>query len=53
MTPVASRADQYFMGLNTSITRSGVQYIIDGVVDYLGQNPDRKFIYVSPLVFEL
>jgi hypothetical protein len=34
------------MGLNTSITRAGVQYILDGVMNALAANPDRKFIYV-------
>ena len=39
-------------GLNNSIQDAGVQYILDSVVLALGENPDRKFIYVEIAFFQ-
>ena len=41
------------MGLNNSIQDAGVQYILDSVMVSLGQNPDRKFIYVEIAFFQV
>jgi len=43
--------DQYYMGSNQSIQDAGVQYIIDGVIDGLLANPERKFMYVEIAFF--
>ena len=36
---------------NKSIQDAAVQYILDTVMDELGKNPDRKFIYVEMAFF--
>eukprot|EP01115_Flamella_aegyptia_P010829 TRINITY_DN4877_c0_g1_i2.p1 TRINITY_DN4877_c0_g1~~TRINITY_DN4877_c0_g1_i2.p1 ORF type:complete len:132 (-),score=11.42 TRINITY_DN4877_c0_g1_i2:85-480(-) len=43
--------DEYYYGANQSIQDAGVQYIIDGVVAALQENPERKFIYVEIAFF--
>ncbi len=39
-------------GLNNSIQKAGVQYILDSVTAALAENPDRKFIYVEIAFFQ-
>lgn len=43
--------DQYFYGLNTSIQRAGVQYILDTSIQQLLENPERRFIFVETAFF--
>lgn len=43
--------DQYYYGLNQSIQAAGVQYILDGVVQALAANPDRRFVYAEMAFF--
>lgn len=44
--------DQYYVGSNNSIQHAGVEYILDSVVLYLSQNPNRKFEYVEQAFFQ-
>ena len=44
----------YFLKIklaNKTIQDAAVQYILDTVMDELGKNPDRKFIYVEMAFF--
>ncbi|CAF4650839.1 unnamed protein product [Rotaria socialis] len=43
--------DQYYYGSRGEITRKGVQYILDSVVQALVDNSDRRFIYVEMAFF--
>jgi lysosomal alpha-mannosidase len=43
--------DQLYYGANSYIQKSGVQYIIDSVVNSLLQNEKRRFIYVETAFF--
>ena len=43
--------DQLYLGARNDIQISGVQFIIDSVIDALAQNPARKFIYVEMAFF--
>ncbi|KAG5887527.1 hypothetical protein JTB14_022139 [Gonioctena quinquepunctata] len=43
--------DQYYYGMNTSIQRAGVQYILTSVVGALSENPDRRYIQVETAYF--
>ncbi|CAF1158677.1 unnamed protein product [Adineta steineri] len=43
--------DQYYYGSHGEITRKGVQYILDSVIQALVDNPDRRFIYVEIAFF--
>lgn len=45
-------ADQYFYGSNSSITKAGVQYILDTVVESLVKDSKRKFVYVEMSFFQ-
>lgn len=44
--------DEYYYGTNATIDTGGVQYILDGVVAELLENPERKFIYVEQAFFQ-
>ncbi|KAL1490680.1 hypothetical protein ABEB36_013335 [Hypothenemus hampei] len=43
--------DQYYWGLNQSIARVGVQYIMTSVANALENYPDRRFIQVETAFF--
>ncbi|CAF3174305.1 unnamed protein product [Rotaria sp. Silwood2] len=43
--------DQYYYGARNYISNSGVQYILDSVIEALDENPDRRFIYVEIAYF--
>ncbi|CAH8682579.1 unnamed protein product [Schistosoma rodhaini] len=43
--------DQYYYGVNNTIQRAGVQYILDSIVSALAHNPNRKFTYVEMAYF--
>ncbi|XP_013402708.1 lysosomal alpha-mannosidase [Lingula anatina] len=43
--------DQYFYGANNTIQHAGVQYILDSVVEALGKDPNKRFIYVEIAFF--
>ncbi|XP_019849873.1 PREDICTED: lysosomal alpha-mannosidase-like, partial [Amphimedon queenslandica] len=43
--------DEYYYGANDSIQHAAVKYILDSVMDELGKNEDRKFIYVEIAFF--
>ncbi|XP_018655617.1 putative lysosomal alpha-mannosidase (mannosidase alpha class 2b member 1) [Schistosoma mansoni] len=43
--------DQYYYGVNNTIQRASVQYILDSVVSALAHNPNRKFTYVEMAYF--
>ncbi|XP_053988963.1 lysosomal alpha-mannosidase isoform X2 [Hylaeus volcanicus] len=39
--------DQYYFGSRPNIQKAGVQYILDGVIQALLANPERRFMYVE------
>ncbi|KAL0858609.1 hypothetical protein ABMA27_012444 [Loxostege sticticalis] len=43
--------DQYYYGMNNSIQKAGVQFIIDSVVKELWEKEDRRFVYVETAFF--
>ncbi|XP_033744911.1 lysosomal alpha-mannosidase-like [Pecten maximus] len=43
--------DQYFYGDKSDIQRAGVQYILDGVIQELLNDPNKRFIYVEVAFF--
>lgn len=48
----AMSIDQYFYGANNTIQKANVNTIISSVVNELGQDPNRKFIYVEQAFFQ-
>ena len=45
--------EEYYSGSNNTIQHAGVVYILNSVMDSLGKNPDRKFIYVEQAYWDL
>jgi alpha-mannosidase len=43
--------DEYYTGQNNSIQHANVQFVLDTVVEFLSQNPDRTFVEVEQAFF--
>jgi hypothetical protein len=44
--------DEYYTGQNNSIQHANVQFVLDSVVEFLSQNPDRTFVEVEQAFFQ-
>jgi len=43
--------DEYYYGSNNTITKAGVQYILDGIIEELYLDPKKRFSYVEMAFF--